>query len=126
MNKQDLLNLGHLRQAAMRARGLIGKVASAAAEAIEAVTPRARAVTLPVTGWTGTAAPYSQTAAVPGVLADEGAQLVQIAPSSASRKAWKEAGAECSGQGAGTLTFTAQEKPAESIRIFVILQEVAG
>lgn len=121
-----LTSVGQLRSTALEARGLIGEAAAAAAEAIEAVTPQARAVTLPATGWTGSTAPYSQTAAVPGVLADEGAQLLQIVPASASRGAWKEAGAECSGQGTGTLTFTAQEKPAGNIKIFVVLQEVAG
>lgn len=118
-----ITNLAQLRAAALEARGMIGQVASAAAEAIEEVMPAAQAVTLAVTGWTG-GGPYSQTADVPGVLADEGAQLVQIVPASASRETWRDAGVECTGQGDGTLAFTAQEKPGGSLKIFVVLQEV--
>ena len=124
--KNDLTNLDHLRQTALEARGLIGEVAAAAAKDIDAVMPQALEVTLPTAGWEGAAAPYSQPVAAPGVLAEEGAQLIQIVPSAAGRGAWKEAGAECSGQGAGTLTFTAQEKPAGNIRIFVVLQALGG
>lgn len=118
-----LTSVAQLRQALAKALGLIGETAEAAAQAVEAVTPLARPVELTAAGWTGSG-PYTQTAAVTGVLADEGAQLVQIAPAAASREAWKEAGAECIGQGNGSLTFTAQVKPAGSIRLFVILQEV--
>ena len=39
MNKNDLPNLGHLRETALAAKRLIAEVAGAAAEAIEAVTP---------------------------------------------------------------------------------------
>ena len=143
MNKNDLPNLGHLRETALAAQGLIAEVALAAAEDIEAAMPQSRIVTLPVTGWTGTAAgavadrpqgsegaaqaaPYSQTVDVAGILADEGAQMVQIVPAAASMDAWEAAGVRCTAQAAGKLTFAAKEKPGGSLKIFVVLQEVVG
>lgn len=126
MNKNDLPKLGHLRQAALAAKGLIAEVALAAAEDIEAAMPQSRTVTLPTTGWTGSTVPYSQTVSVSGVLADEAAQLVQIVPAADSMDAWEAAGAKCTAQAAGKLTFTAKEKPGGSLKIFVVLQEVAG
>lgn len=86
--------------------------------------PAARLVTLAAAGWTGSG-PYRLTVAVPDVRADERAQLVQIAPSAASRDAWEASGARCTGQGDGALTFETREKPDESLGVYVILQEVA-
>ena len=88
--------------------------------------PTGRSVTLTADNWTGTAAPYSQTVAVPGVLADEAVQLVQIVPTADSMDVWKAAGVMCTAQAVGKLTFTAEEKPGGSLKIFVVLQEVAG
>lgn len=127
--KNDLTNLAHLRQTALAAQGLMAEVAGAAAEAIEEVAaglPVQRSVTLTAAGWTGSAAPYAQTAAVAGVRADEAGQLVQVVPASASLEAWEAAGVKCTGQGAGTLAFSAQEKPGGNILVYVILQEVQG
>lgn len=127
--KNDLTNLAHLRQAALAAQGLTAEVAGAAAEAIEEVAaglPVRRSVTLTAAGWAGSAAPYVQTAAVAGVRADEAGQLVQVVPASASLEAWEAAGVKCTGQGAGTLAFEAQEKPGGDISVYVILQEVQG
>lgn len=126
MNKNDLPNLGHLRETALAAQGLIAEVALAAAEDIEAAMPHSRTVTLPATGWKGDAVPYSQAVDVAGVLADEAAQLVQIVPAADSMDAWEAAGVRCAAQAAGKLTFTAKEKPGGSLKIFVVLQEVAG
>lgn len=128
MKKNDLTTLGHLRDAALAARGLIGTVASAAADAIAEVAaglPRRRSVTLTAAGWTGSG-PYTKSVAVAGVRADEAGQLVQVVPASASREAWEAAGVKCTGQGAGTLAFSAQEKPSGNISVYVILQEVQG
>lgn len=124
-----LTSLAQLRQAALACQGLAADVAQAAAEAIGEVAaglPVGRSVTLTAAGWTGSAAPYTQTAGVAGVLADEGAQLVQIVPASASRENWEAAGARCTGQGAGALTFEAGEKPGTDMMVYVILQEVRG
>lgn len=119
---EKLIGLEQLRSAALASQGLIGEVAAAAAEAVEAVTPKVQAVTLTAAGWTGSAAPYSQTVAVPGVLEDVSAQLIHILPDDPD--AWAAAGARCTGQGAGALTFEAKEKV--EMGIFVVLQEVAG
>lgn len=119
--KSDLTNLGQLRMAVRETGRVIAETAEAAARDIEAVAPAVWTVTLPAAGWAGSG-PYFQAASVPGALADEEAQLVQIAPASASRAAYREAGVECDGQGDGTLTFTAQKKPDGSLKIFVILQ----
>lgn len=115
-----------LRRAALAAQGLTAEVAGAAAEAIEEVAaglPVGRSVTLTADRWTG-GGPYAQTAAAAGVRADESRQLVQVVPASASLEAWEAAGLKCTGQGAGTLTFSALEKPGTDISIFAILQEV--
>ena len=121
-----ITNLGHLRETALEAKGLIAEVALAAAEDIEAAMPQSRTVNLPTTGWKGDAVPYSQTVDVAGVLADEAAQLVQIVPTAESMDAWAAAGVRCTAQAAGKLTFTAKAKPDGNLKIFVVLQEVAG
>ena len=123
-----LTSVAQLRQAALAAQGLTAEVAGAAAEAIAEVAaglPVGRSVTLAAASWTGSG-PYTQTAAVAGVRADEAGQLVQVVPAAGSMDAWEAAGVRCTAQGAGTLTFQAQEKPAAGISIFVILQEVQG
>ncbi len=117
-----LIGVGQLRAASLEAMGLIGDVAAAAVEAIEAITPRVQRVTLTAAGWVGAAAPYTQSVAVPGVLEDSMAQLVHILPEDA--EAWAAAGCRCTGQGAGTLAFEAEEKV--SMQVLVVWQEVAG
>ena len=88
--------------------------------------PTGRTITLTADSWAGTAAPYSQTVSVAGVLADEAAQLVQIVPAADSMDAWEAAVVRCTAQTAGKLTFTAKGKPGGDLKIFVVLQEVAG
>ena len=126
--KTDLTNLAHLRLAALAAQGLTAEVAAAVADAIEEVAERLpvrRSVTLKsaATSWAGSG-PYTQTVAVEGVRADEAGQLVRIVPVSTSEDAWEAAGVKCTGQGAGALTFSAQEKPGGNLSVYVILQEV--
>jgi len=121
-----LTELAQLRATALETKGLIGDVAAAAAADIEAAMPRRRTVALSAAGWTGTAAPYTQTVEVTGVRADEAGQMVQIVPAAASRDAWDAAGVQCTAQGAGMLTLSAQNKPGGNLNLYVILQEVAG
>lgn len=128
--KTDLTNLAQLRLAALAAQGLTAEVAAAAADAIAEVAaglPVGRSVTLKssATSWMGSG-PYTQTVAVDGVRADEAGQRVEVVPASASLEAWEAAGVKCTGQGAGTLAFTAQEKPGGNLSVYVILQEVLG
>ena len=96
----------------------------AALEEIARTLPVRREVTLTASGWTGDAAPYAQTVDVPGVLADELAQLVRILP--VGLETWAAAGMRCTGQGAGTLTFSAREKPVGDVKIYIVIQEVVG
>ena len=88
----------------------------------DGLLPVIHPLTLTAGAWTGTAAPYSQTLPVPGVLAEVTAQLIQPAPAAGSLEAWSAAGVVCAAQGAGTLTFTAKEKPAENILVNVAVQ----
>lgn len=121
-----MTSLDQLRQTALACQGLAAEVAGAAADAIAEVAgalPVRRSVTLTAAGWTGSG-PYTQTAAVAGVRADEAGQLVQVAPAAANREAWNAAGVQCTGQGAGSLAFEASEKPGTDISVYVILQEV--
>ena len=121
-----LTSVDRLRQAALASQGLTAAVAGAAANAIGEVAARLPvgwSVTLTASGWAGSG-PYTQTVSVAGVRADEAGQLVQVAPASASRAAWRETGVECTGQGTGTLGFTAEEKPEADISVYVVLQEV--
>lgn len=123
-----MTSVDQLRQTALACQGLAAEVAGAAADAISEVAeglPVGWSVTLTAAGWTGSG-PYTQTAAVAGVRADEAGQLVQVAPASASREAWNAAGVQCTGQGAGTLAFEAREKPGTDISVYVILQEVGA
>lgn len=122
-----MTSVDQLRQTALACQGLAAEVAGAAADAVAEVAaglPVRRSVTLTAAGWAGSG-PYTQTVSVAGVRADEAGQMIQAVPASVSREAWNAAGVQCTGQGAGTLTFTAAEKPGGSIQIFVILQEVS-
>lgn len=95
-------------------RGVAGDVFAYA----DALLPVIHRLTLPAEGWTGE--PLAQTAAVPGVLADETAQIIQIQPKNAAL--WGKHGLICAGQGDGTLAFTAQEKPGEAAELLVSVQ----
>ena len=86
--------------------------------------PVATLITLTAAGWDATS--KTQTAAVAGVLADESSQLIQPVPAVASQGAFFAAGILCTGQSAGSLTFTAQTVPTEDINVYVVLQEVQG
>lgn len=86
----------------------------------DGLLPVVYAVTLPAEGWEGTEAPFVQSVAVPGVLADPEAQVIQIQP--VDRAVWAACGLECTGQGAGTLAFSARDKPEEAVALLVSVQ----
>lgn len=86
----------------------------------DGLLPVIHTVELPADGWEGTEAPFTQSVAVPGVLADPEAQVIQIQP--ADRAVWADSGLECTGQGAGTLAFSARDKPEEAVALLVSVQ----
>lgn len=88
----------------------------------EGLLPVVRSVELPAEGWEGEKAPFVQSVAVPGVLADSMAQLVRVLPE--DPEAWAAAGCRCTGQDAGALAFEAREKA--EVQVLIVLQEVQG
>lgn len=90
----------------------------------DALLPVIYVVTLPAEGWEGEDAPFLQSVAVPGVLADPAAQVIHIQPS--DRALWTECALECTGQGAGTLAFSARDKPGEAVTLLVSVQAAKG
>jgi len=85
--------------------------------------PKATLVTLSASSWDSTA--KTQSVTVAGITADESTQMVIPMPTAASMSAYNEAGILCTGQGANTLTFTAETVPTDSIQVYVTYQAVA-
>lgn len=71
-------------------------------------------VTLTTSGWSSN----SQTVSVTGVTASN---LVIVTPAPASAAAWSGSGIVCSGQAAGTLTFTYEVKPTANVVVNVVI-----
>lgn len=89
----------------------------------KAEKPDAVIVTLTADGWNSTA--KTQTVTAVGVLADESKQLITPTPAAASRVVYYDAGIFCTGQAAGTLTFTARKGvPSVDLTVYVTIQEV--
>jgi len=74
-------------------------------------------VTLTAGGWSGSG-PYTQTVNAAGVTA---ANTVIASAAPASFVSYSECMVCCSGQGVGTLTFTAQDKPADALTANVVV-----
>lgn len=87
----------------------------------KAEKPPKQVISLTAAGW----GENTQTVAVPGVLAEELAQLLYIVPASASLSAYKDAAVLCTGQAADSLTFTCEETPAEDLTIYVVITPLA-
>lgn len=91
--------------------------------------PKRSRITLSAAGWKSEPTAlggYKQSVMVPGILVDETQQLIMPMPEIASQAAYAEAGIACVGQGANTLTFSAQTAPAGSIAVYVAVQEVTA
>ena len=73
---------------------------------------------LTVAGWTGSAAPYSQTVSVTGVTETN---AVVASPAPASITAYGVAECRCTGQAAGTLTFQCERKPDAALTVNVLI-----
>ena len=84
--------------------------------------PKLVSVTLTASGWDSTA--KTQTATVTGVLDDETKQLITPTPALASQAAYYATGILCTGQAAGSLTFTCKEVPTADLTVYVVIQEV--
>ena len=70
--------------------------------------------------------PYTQIVSVQDVLADEGKQLIHVAPVSSNADIWLQAGVRCIEQGDGTLTFTAREKLEQDLAGWVAIQDAGN
>lgn len=90
--------------------------------AIGNLTPSACKVTLIASGWDSSM--KTQSATVSGVLEDESKQLIMPMPAETSMSAYNEAGIQMTGQGADTVTFTADTVPTTSIDVWVVFQNV--
>ena len=82
--------------------------------------PSSTTVTLTTSGWSSN----TQTVTVPGVSADETAQLIMPVPALASQSAYYEAGILVTGQAANSLTFTCSTVPSSNLTVYVVMQEV--
>ena len=84
--------------------------------------PIAKLVTLSASEWD--ADTKSQTVTVPGVLADEDAQLVTSMPLTTSARAYINAGVALTGRKENMVTFTAETIPTEDVKLYVVRQEI--
>ncbi len=78
------------------------------------------AVTLRASGWTDSA----QAVTVNGIVADETAQIVDVAPAMASVKAYMDAGVYVSAAAENRLTFTCGSTPSADLTVYVSIQNV--
>lgn len=77
-------------------------------------------VTLTAAGWSN----KTQSVSVPGVSANEAAQLITPVPAIASQSAYYDAGIRATGQAANSLTFTADTVPTANLSVYVVVQGV--
>lgn len=90
--------------------------------AVKTAQPVAHLVTLAASSWNSSA--KTQTVSVADVVADETAQQILPMPAAASMSAYNDAGILCTGQGAGTLTFTADTAPTTDLQVYVTITPV--
>lgn len=91
-------------------------------DTVKTAQPVAHLVTLAVSSWNSSA--KTQTVSVADVVADESAQQILPMPAAASMSAYNDAGILCTGQGAGTLTFTADTVPTADLQVYVTITPV--
>lgn len=82
--------------------------------------PIIKGVTLSSTNWID----LTQVVSVSGVLADELAQKITVAPAASSRAAYIDAEIQCISQGANRLTFEAGKVPSQNLVVLVTIEEV--
>lgn len=66
-----------------------------------------------------------QEVRVPGILGDEMAQLITVAPTMISRSAYTSAMVECIEQSMNSLTFSAGKVPESNLTVLITIEEVA-
>lgn len=91
-------------------------------DAVKTAQLVAHLVTLTASGWDGSA--KTQTVSCADIVADETAQQILPMPAAASMSAYNDAGILCTGQGAGTLTFTADTVPTTDLQVYVTITPV--
>lgn len=93
---------------------------------IQALKPRITTVSLAAGSWSGSAAPFTQSVTVSGILADATKQVINVAPTatSANIEAISTAGVYATAQGANTITFSAMNsKPTVTVSFIVQFQD---
>lgn len=85
-----------------------------------ATKPKLVTGSLLTTGWSNN----SQTISVTGILADETAQKITVAPASASRVVYTDCLVQCIAQAADSLTFTCDEVPGSNLTVYITIEEV--
>ena len=117
---------GIVAQATAQAEAAAQSEANAAASASKAEAAAARAdkptmtrITLGANSWSSD---NGQTVTVEGILADETAQMITVAPAPNSRAAAVEAGMYCSAQGENALTFRCDTAPSADVEFVVSWQ----
>lgn len=84
--------------------------------------PKIRSATLASGGWSGN----TQTVSVPGVLENEMAQKITVAPASENRAAYIEAGVQCISQATNSLTFSYDKTPSSNLVVLITIEEVSS
>lgn len=84
--------------------------------------PSAYLATLTSAGWDATA--LTQTVTVPGILADESAQMIIPMPTIACMTVYNDAGIQLTNQAENALTFTADTVPDSDLQVYVSFQNV--
>lgn len=83
--------------------------------------PAMPVITLTAAGWGDN---NTQTVTIPGVLADESAQLIFPTPAAASQMDFYKANIHCIAQAENALTFNANKTPAVDLTVYVGILEV--
>lgn len=78
---------------------------------------KVQTVSLATSGWTSSSGVYTKSVSVSGVTANS---IVIVAPAPASRVVYGDCGVQCTGQGSGTLTFTALSTPTSALTVNVV------
>lgn len=89
--------------------------------------PTVHEVTLTVSGWNNSSAPYTQTIQLSRVIANESKQIIRVSPNpvESNINVAIDCGVYCTGQGNGTLTFTAfNDKPTEDVAFNIEIQDL--